>query len=63
MEPIDTWKEVYLKEYFASQDPATGTYIVNFDFASLYSSITVSGSEPEEKTPTFNEPRLKPIKP
>ena len=38
-------------------------YIINFDFASLYSSIMVSGSDPEEKTPTFNEPRLNPIKP
>jgi hypothetical protein len=62
MEPIDKWTEGF-KEYSASLDPATRTYIMNRDFASLYSSITVSGSEPEEKTPTFNEPRLNPIKP
>ena len=65
MEPIDKWTEGF-KEYSASQDPATGAHIIDFDFASLYPSFIKMynpGSETEEKTPTFNEPRLNPIKP
>jgi DNA polymerase elongation subunit (family B) len=40
--------------------------LFDLDFASLYPSFIKMynpDSEPVEKTPTFNEPRLKPIKP
>ena len=66
MEPIDKWKDVYFKEYFASADPATGSYIINYDYGSLYPNVLKiynPGSETEEKIPTLNESRLKPIKP
>ena len=65
MEPIDKW-EAGFKEYFASADPATGEYIINFDYGSLYPSVLKiykHPSEPEEKTQTLNESRLKEIKP
>ena len=66
MEPIDKWQDVYFKEYFASTDPATGSYIINYDYGSLYPNVLKiynPGSETEEKIPTLNESRLKPIKP
>ena len=69
MEPIDKWENKWegrFKEYFASMDPATGTYIINYDYASLYPSVFKifnPSSETEEKIPTLNESRLKEIKP
>ena len=55
MEPIDTELSKLEK------------YIINFDFASFYPFLVKKNTDPipnfEEKTPTFNEPRLKPIKP
>jgi hypothetical protein len=41
-------------------------YIQNYDFSSLYPNVVKvyrPDSEPEEKTPTLNESRLKEIKP
>jgi hypothetical protein len=66
MEPLDKWKDGY-KEYFASLDPATGTYnLYTTDWKTVKYSWTTWESiqnEKEEKTPTLNESRLKEIKP
>jgi hypothetical protein len=61
MEPLYKW-ESKLEDYFVSID----TYIENYDFSSLYPNVVRvyrPDSEPEEKTPTLNESRLKEIKP
>jgi hypothetical protein len=61
MEPLDKWTSE-LGGYFVSVD----TYIENYDFSSLYPNVVRvyrPDSEPEEKTPTLNESRLKEIKP
>ena len=54
MEPIDKWREHLEVVRYSSQEYA---------LVGLYERLMRLGSEPEEKTPTFNEPRLKPIKP
>jgi len=61
MEPLEKWRSK-LEDYFVSID----TYIENYDFSSLYPNVVKvyrPDSEPEEKTPTLNESRLKEIKP
>jgi len=62
MEKLTKW-ESKLEDYFVSID----TYIENYDFSSLYPNVVKvlyrPDSEPEEKTPTLNESRLKEIKP
>jgi hypothetical protein len=61
MEPLYKW-ENKLEDYFVS----INTYIENYDFSSLYPNVVRvyrPDSEPEEKTPTLNESRLKEIKP
>ena len=61
MEPLDKW-ESKLEDYFVS----INTSIENYDFSSLYPNVVKvyrPDSEPEEKTQTLNESRLKEIKP
>jgi len=59
MEPIDIWEETY-KKYYITVDPATNYYTFGYGKFKLYQS---EAEGREEKIPTLNEARLKPIKP
>jgi len=60
MEPIDKWTELSSGEYFISIDPAIVKIDYSWQFAFKMPYLDLESVE--EEIPTFNEPRLKPIK-
>jgi len=62
MEPIDKWMGG-IGDSHVSVDPATGTYYTYTIEWKTFNYSPWMSKEEEEKVPTFNEPRLKPIKP
>lgn len=61
MEPIDKWIEVSPGEYFISIDPAFKKIDYSWQFTFKMPNLDLESVE--EEIPTFNEPRLKEIKP
>ena len=58
METTNTWENIY--DIYLNYDPATNYYTFEYGKFKLYQS---EAEDREEKIPTLNELRLKPIKP